>query len=40
MRGWSDHGLSQSLALAEVALSVLFFAFAVAYARLSRSLAG
>ncbi|MGW8269902.1 MAG: DUF2069 domain-containing protein [Burkholderiales bacterium] len=40
MRGWSDHGLSQSLALAEVALSVLFFASAVAYARLSRSLAG
>lgn len=40
MRGWSDHGLSQSLALAELALSVLFFASAVAYARLSRPLAG
>ncbi|MCG6951151.1 MAG: DUF2069 domain-containing protein [Betaproteobacteria bacterium] len=36
MRGWSEHGLSQQLALAEVALSVIFFACAVAYARLSR----
>lgn len=40
MRGWSEHGLSQSLALAEVALSALFFVSAVAYARLSRSIAG
>ena len=36
MRGWSERGLSQGLALAEVALSVLFFVCAVAYARLSR----
>jgi len=37
MRGWSERGLSQSLALGEVALSVVFFASAVAYARLSRA---
>jgi len=36
MRGWSERGLSQQLALGEVALSVVFFACAVAYARLSR----
>lgn len=36
MRGWGDQGLSQALALAEVALSVLFFASVVAYARLTR----
>ena len=36
MRGWSERGLSQSLALGEIALSVVFFASAVAYARLSR----
>jgi uncharacterized membrane protein len=36
MRAWSEHGLSQRLALGEVALSVIFFACAVAYARLSR----
>jgi uncharacterized membrane protein len=36
MRGWSDQGLSQSLALAETALSVVFFAAVVAYARLTR----
>jgi len=35
MRGWSDQGLSQSLALAETALSVVFFAAVVAYARLT-----
>jgi uncharacterized membrane protein len=36
MRGWSDKGMSQTLALAETALSVLFFAAVVAYARLTR----
>lgn len=37
VRGWSDRGLSQALALAEAALSVLFFAAVVAYARLTRA---
>jgi len=36
MRGWSERGLSQRLALAEIALSVLLFVCMVAYARLSR----
>jgi uncharacterized membrane protein len=36
VRGWGDQGLSQSLALAEAALSVVFFAAVVAYARLTR----
>lgn len=36
-RAWSDTGLSQRLAGAEIVLSVAFFAAAVAYARLSRS---
>ena len=36
MRAWGDQGLSQTLALAEVALSVVFFAAVVAYARLTR----
>jgi len=35
MRGWGDSGLSQRLAWAEIALSVVFFTAAVAYARLS-----
>ena len=35
-RAWSDAGLSQKLALLEVALSVAFFAAAVAFARLTR----
>jgi uncharacterized membrane protein len=39
-RGWSDQGLSQSLALAETALSVVFFAAVVAYARLTRLKSG
>jgi uncharacterized membrane protein len=34
-RAWSEQGLSQALALAEVALSLAFFAAAVAYARLT-----
>jgi uncharacterized membrane protein len=38
MRAWSDAGpLSQTLALLEVALSVLFFGAVVAYARLTRA---
>ena len=35
-RAWSDHGWSQGLAVAEIALSLLFFAAAVAYARGTR----
>lgn len=37
MRGWGDRGLSQTLALAEAALSAIFFAVVVAYARLTRA---
>jgi uncharacterized membrane protein len=36
MRGWADQGLSQQLALAEVALSVLFFVGVVGYVREKR----
>jgi uncharacterized membrane protein len=36
VRAWSERGLSQLLATAEIALSVAFFAAAVGYARLSR----
>jgi len=36
MRSWGDAGLSRILAWAEVALSVLFFAAVVGYARLTR----
>ncbi len=39
MRGWSERGLSQALALGEVALSLVFFVSAVAYARLTRAAA-
>jgi uncharacterized membrane protein len=39
MRAWGDTGLSQQLALAEVALTVIFFAAVVAYARLTRGAA-
>lgn len=35
-RAWSESGLSQKLALAEVALSLAFFIAAVSYARLAR----
>lgn len=38
-RAWSEAGLSQSLALAEVGLSLAFFAAAVSYARLTRAAA-
>lgn len=36
VRAWSERGMSQLLAAAEIALSVAFFAAAVGYARLSR----
>ena len=36
MRAWAERGLSQSLAAMEVALSLAFFAAAVAYARHTR----
>ena len=36
VRTWSERGASQALAAAEVALSVVFFAAAVSYARLAR----
>ena len=35
-RAWSEAGASQDLALAEVALSAIFFAAVVGYARLTR----
>lgn len=37
VRAWSERGASQFLAAAEIALSVTFFAAAVAYARLARA---
>jgi uncharacterized membrane protein len=39
MRAWSDAGLSRQLAVAEIALSLAFFAAAVSYARLTRAAA-
>ena len=36
MRSWAERGLSQYLALAEIALSLTFFAAVVSYARLTR----
>ena len=39
MRAWSDAGLSRQLAVAEIALSLAFFAAAVSYARLTRATA-
>ena len=36
-RGWSDSGLSQKMAFLEIALSLVFFAAAVSYARLTRT---
>jgi uncharacterized membrane protein len=38
-RAWSETGLSRQLSLIEIALSVLFFAAAVSYARLTRAAA-
>ncbi len=37
VRAWSDTGLSAQLALAEVALTVIFFCCAIFYARLTRT---
>ncbi|MBI2753952.1 MAG: DUF2069 domain-containing protein, partial [Betaproteobacteria bacterium] len=37
VRAWSERGLTQSLAAAEIVLSVAFFAAAVSYARLTRA---
>jgi uncharacterized membrane protein len=37
MRAWSERGLSQALAAAEIGLSVVFFVSAVGYARLTRA---
>jgi len=36
VRAWSERGTSQWLAATEIALSLVFFASAVAYARLTR----
>jgi uncharacterized membrane protein len=38
-RAWADAGLSRTLALAEIALSLAFFAAVVSYARLTRAAA-
>jgi uncharacterized membrane protein len=38
MRAWGERGTSQLLAAIEIALSLLFFAAVVAYARLTRPL--
>ena len=38
-RAWSDKGLSQTLAFAEAALSLAFFAATVSYARWTRAAA-
>lgn len=38
-RAWSETGLSRQLSLIEIALSVLFFAAVVSYARLTRAAA-
>ena len=39
MRGWGDQGLSQALALAEVAFSLIFFVAVVWYSKLTRVIA-
>jgi uncharacterized membrane protein len=36
VRAWSDHGLSQQLAMAEIALATLLLASCVLYVRLAR----
>jgi uncharacterized membrane protein len=36
VRAWGERGAAQALAAAEIVLSVVFFAAAVAYARLTR----
>jgi uncharacterized membrane protein len=39
MRAWSERGLSQTLAFTEIALSLVFFAAALSYARRTRGAA-
>ena len=39
VRAWSERGATQWLAAAEIALSLVFFSAAVAYARLTRAVA-
>jgi len=39
VRAWSEGGAAQQLAAAEIVLSLVFFASAVAYARLTRAVA-
>lgn len=39
VRAWSEHGLSATLAMAEIALSVIFFICTIFYARLTRKAA-
>ena len=39
MRAWGDAGLSRQCAVAEIALSLAFFAAVVSYARLTRAAA-
>jgi uncharacterized membrane protein len=36
-RAWAERGTSQTLALAEIVLSLVFFGSAIAYARLTRA---
>ncbi|MFL6581780.1 MAG: DUF2069 domain-containing protein [Burkholderiales bacterium] len=38
VRAWSEHGIGRALALAEIALSLVFFVAAIGYTRLARSL--
>jgi uncharacterized membrane protein len=38
VRAWSERGAGQALALAEIALSIVFFTAAICYARFTRSL--
>ena len=39
VRAWSERGMSQALACAEIVLSVVFFVAVVAYSRLTRAAA-
>lgn len=36
VRAWSDHGISATLAMIEIALSLIFFNCAIFYAKLTR----
>jgi uncharacterized membrane protein len=38
VRGWSERGAGQAMAIAEIALSLSFFTAAICYARFTRSL--